>query len=183
MPNQADAELLASICHGDLRALGILFDRHEPAVKRLIGRMGVAAHEIDDLVQLTFLDVARAAPRFDPALPVRSWLFGLAIMVVRRHRRSIARFATRVAKWATEPPPRGPTLPDDALDTRRRADQAARALARLSRKKQEVFVMVVLEGMRGEEAAEALGIPVATVWTRLHHARRELRGHLKESRS
>jgi RNA polymerase sigma-70 factor (ECF subfamily) len=44
-------------------------------------------------------------------------------------------------------------------------------------------VMVVLEGITGEDAARALGVPVGTVWTRLHHARVELRRALaKESR-
>ena len=38
--------------------------------------------------------------------------------------------------------------------------------------------MVVLEDMPCEEVAALLGIPVATVWTRLHHARKELRDHL-----
>ena len=46
-----------------------------------------------------------------------------------------------------------------------------------------VFVMIVIEGAPGEEVAAALGLPLATVWTRLHHARRELREHLKESES
>jgi RNA polymerase sigma-70 factor (ECF subfamily) len=56
--------------------------------------------------------------------------------------------------------------------------RAQRALSRLSAKKREVFVLVALEGMSGAEVANALHIPVATVWTRLHHARLELRAAL-----
>jgi RNA polymerase sigma-70 factor (ECF subfamily) len=175
-----DGELVERIADGDLRALGILFDRHETEVKRFVSRLGVAPHEVDDLVQLTFLDVARASARFVHGSAVRSWLFGLTLMVVRRHRHSLSRISARLAKWSSEPPPLAPAPADELLDMRRRAEQAARALARLSHKKREVFVMVVLEGMPGEEAARSLAIPVATVWTRLHHARRELRQMLKE---
>jgi RNA polymerase sigma-70 factor (ECF subfamily) len=54
------------------------------------------------------------------------------------------------------------------------------ALARLSPKKRAAFVLVELEGLRPEEAARALEIPVATVRTRLFHARSELRRALAE---
>jgi RNA polymerase sigma-70 factor (ECF subfamily) len=56
-----------------------------------------------------------------------------------------------------------------------------RALFELSPKKREVFVLVALEGLSGEEVATTLGIPVNTVWTRLHHARSELRHALEEA--
>ena len=50
-----------------------------------------------------------------------------------------------------------------------------RAIAALSPQKREVLLLVEVEELTCEEAASALGIPVGTVWTRLHHARRELR--------
>jgi RNA polymerase sigma-70 factor (ECF subfamily) len=49
------------------------------------------------------------------------------------------------------------------------------ALAKLTEEKRLVFLMVEREGLSGEEVARALEIPVNTVWTRLHHARNELR--------
>jgi RNA polymerase sigma-70 factor (ECF subfamily) len=62
------------------------------------------------------------------------------------------------------------------------ADDAARvtrALSRLTAEKRLVVLMIEREGMTGEEVAGALGIPLGTVWTRLHHARAELRRSLK----
>jgi RNA polymerase sigma factor (sigma-70 family) len=178
---KSDAELVRSLVGGDLRALGLLFDRFEPDIKRLIARMDVSVADVDDLVQLTFLDAARSAANYDDRWPVRSWMFGIALMVVRRHRRSVAQIAARVGRWAKESdsiaPPAGP---QDLAENRELAVVADKALCQLTAKKREVFVMVVLEGMAGEEVAKALGIPVATVWTRLHHARRELRTILEE---
>lgn len=179
-PDASDPELLSRIAAGDIGAVGTLFDRYEPDIKRYIGRLGVGAGDADDLVQLTFLDVGRAAASFDGRSSARSWLFGLSTMVVRRHRRSVARVAAGLGKWAREPRPMEPPTARDQLELHQEAERARRALERLSSKKREVFVMFVLENASGEDVARALGIPVATVWTRLHHARRELRQDLEE---
>jgi DNA-directed RNA polymerase specialized sigma24 family protein len=62
---ESDAELVVAVAAGDLRALGELFDRHEPALRRYLGRMGIPRADVDDLVQATFLEITRAAPSFD----------------------------------------------------------------------------------------------------------------------
>jgi RNA polymerase sigma-70 factor (ECF subfamily) len=174
-----DPELIAKIASGDLGGLGVLFDRYEPDVKRFIGRLGALPAEVDDLVQLTFLDVVRAAASFDGRSSARGWLFGLAAIVVRRHRRSLGRIAAGLVTWARQPRAEEPT-PGQSFELHEAATRAAKAFEHLSAKKREVFLMVVLEGCSGEETARVLGIPVATVWTRLHHARRELRAYLEE---
>lgn len=176
----ADGELIASIASGNLQALGELFDRYEPEVKRFIGRLGVSAADADDLVQATFLDVLHAASRFQPDLSVKSWLLGLAAMIVRRHRRTLSRAAARLIAWAKAPAPELPRTPAAALEMDRELHRFHVAFERLSPKKREVFALLVLEGLSGEEAANALGIPVNTVWTRLHHARRDLRAELEK---
>jgi RNA polymerase sigma-70 factor (ECF subfamily) len=70
--------------------------------------------------------------------------------------------------------------PERETAARELAARAQVALAAMSHRKREAFVLVALEGLSGEEAATLLDIPVATVWTRLHHARRELRSALSE---
>ena len=177
-PRASDADLLARIAEGDVAALGPLFDRHIESVRRVIARLGVAASELDDVAQGTFLDVLDVARAYDGRPSARPWLVGLAVVRVRRHRRSIVRLAARLAAWAREPRPAVET-PDLSAETLEEARRAQRALERLSQKKREVFVLVALEELPGNEVASALGIPVATVWTRLHHARRELRAALE----
>jgi RNA polymerase sigma-70 factor (ECF subfamily) len=46
-------------------------------------------------------------------------------------------------------------------------------LERMSPKKREVFALFELEGLSGDEISERIGVPVNTVWTRLHHARKD----------
>ncbi len=175
----SDAQLLEAVAHGDLEALGVIFDRYEPHVRRYLGRLGITPEDVDDLVQATFLEVVRAAKRFDPERATKSWLFGIATMMVRRHRRSMSRTVARLAKWASQPHHRTPETPAESFESHETGRRFERAFDELSSKKREVFTLVVVEGLSGEEAAQALGIPVNTVWTRLHHARRELRAALE----
>jgi RNA polymerase sigma-70 factor (ECF subfamily) len=175
---KTDGELVAAIAGGDLDALGELFDRHHAAVRRLAVRLGASEADADDLVQATFLEVVRAANGYDREHSVRTWLLGVTAMMMRRHRRSLARLAARLTTWASLPTSDGPATPDATFESEQAARRFDRAFRALSDKKREAFALVVLEGLSGEDAAAALGVPVNTIWTRLHHARRELKAAL-----
>lgn len=177
----SDRALLERIRNGDMGALGVLFDRHERDVRRVLSRLCVATEDVDDLVQHTFLDAMRSAGHYDGRESAKPWLCGIAVMIVRRHRRSVGRMLKNLAAWALEAPEaQGAETPELALERHQMAHRAKQALKGLSEKKREVFVLVTMEGLSGEEVASALGIPVATVWTRLHHARLDLRKALAE---
>lgn len=169
-----DDALVASIRGGNLSGLGVLFDRHGEDVHRLLGRLGIDARDADDLVQQTFLDVIDASARFHAGSPVRPWLYGIAVMAVRRHRRSVGRMFARLRTWTAARVEQEVATPAEEFDRREDARRGQRALAMLSTKKRDAFVLVALEEMSGEEAAKILEVPIATVWTRVHHARREL---------
>lgn len=177
-----DAEVLARVAAGEVSALGTLYDRYCHDVRRVLARIGVAPGDLDDLVQECFLEVVRSARNYDGRANAKPWLAGLAVNLARRHRRSLGVFLRNLSSFAREPSTPS-SSPEEHLSDARAGRDAMRALDALSTKKREVFALVVLEGMPGEEAARALGIPVATVWTRLHHARRELRAALEAEES
>jgi len=177
----ADAELVARVARGDLEALGALFERYEPSIRSYLVRLGVVQGDVDDLVQGTFLEVVRAAERYDADHPVKTWLLGIATMMVRRHRRSAARLAARLVAWsglAEHAAPSAQATPSELIEHDEAARRLSAALNRLAPAKRAAFVLVTLEGLSGEAAARVLGVPVKTVWTRLHYARRELRAAL-----
>lgn len=178
-PIISDAELLRRIGVGDLAALGDVFDRYADDVRRFIERLGVARADSDDLTQTVFLELPRLARTYD-GRPVRPWLFGIATIAVRRHRRSVRRWIANFAGKVFERRRFEPRTPEDELREQQGDARFRAALDALSDKKRAVLVLVVMEGMSGDEAAQTLGIPTATVWTRLHHARRELRHALEE---
>ena len=175
-----DGELLRRVADGDLASLGTLYDVHGAHVRRFIGRMGVVPGDLDDLVQTTFLMALSASGHFDGRAYARAWLLGLAANAIRRHRRSLRRIMDRLVKLSHEPTPRTASSAEQAFSVHQTAARAKEAIGRLSQKKREVFLLVAVEGVSGEQAAAALHIPVATVWTRLHHARRDLRRLLGE---
>ncbi len=172
---EPDSALIARVAKGQLDALGQLYDRHEEAIHRCVSRLGVSRADADDILQSVFLQVVRSAARFEPEASARNWLFGIAVMLVRRERRSMLRRAARLLSFAQTKLEQAPAHPEEQYRSDRARARFELAFRRLSPKRKEAFVLVVLEGLSGEQAASALGIPINTLWTRLHHARAELR--------
>lgn len=165
----SDSVLLDRVAHGDLGGLGSLYDRHAPALLAFLHR-AAGGGEAEDLLQSTFLRAMDAAGRFEKtAASARPWLFGIAVRLLAERRRSLRRLGSVVAQLlAQQPRPAELSRPGEAADLNR-------ALARLSEPKRVVLLLCEVEGFTAPESAVILGIPVGTVWTRLHHARRELR--------
>ena len=152
-----DAELVARVRSGDVSALGVLYDRYSQDVRRVIVRLGVGAADVDDVLQETFLDVVRGAKNYDGRPVAKPWLIGLALNWVRRRRRSARILLRYVTAWADEPPAARRSPEDEAVDALGAA-RAREALEGLSAKKRDVFVLVVLEGLPGEEVARLFNV-------------------------
>jgi len=169
----ADALAMARLAQGDIDALGELYDRHQGAIRRLAVRMTGSADDGDDIVHATFLAAMTTAGAFDPTRSCRAWLLGIAARLIQRQRSKGARWARLLGAFRPAEPAWAAD-PERAVGTRQDLGRVEQALLGLSDAKRLVLIMSELEGLKGEEIARALGIPVATVWTRLHHARREL---------
>jgi len=177
-PARSDAELLARVAAGELGALGALYDRHCDAMRGFVARATCGHADVDDLVHDAFLTAARIAARFDGRASARPWLIGIAARLVQRRARGIGRMPRLLARLAwTRPQAADPTA---ALEARSALGVIAPAVARMTQDKRIVLIMAELEGMTGPEIAEALEIPIGTVWTRLHHARRDVMRALDE---
>jgi len=165
-----DAELMRQLEAGQVGALGELYDRYRAPLRSFIARATGDAHDVDDLVHATFLAAAKSAQRYDGRASCRPWLIGIAAQLLRRRRRAVGRFATVLAALQGTLQPASDPRP--ALQAR---SDVERALAALSEPKRITLLMAEVEGLSCDEIARALEIPVGTVWTRLHAARRELR--------
>lgn len=175
----ADADLLAAIARDDLGALGEIYDRHHQAVRRVIQRVLCDSAEVDDLVHTTFLKLPKLASAFHGDASARAWLCGIGVRVALRHRRSVGRLLRVLDVFSRTATTSSPTAPDAALAASEELRIFDRALAKLAEKKRATFVLIEIEGMSAEDAASALEIPVATVRTRLFHAKAELREAMK----
>lgn len=148
-------------------ALRQLYTEHYEFVWRSARRLGTPAANVDDVVQDVFIVAARRMAAFEGRSSWRTWLFGIAVHTVQAHRRAEFRHRrkTRLRRVA---PPQPSTAQQDAITT------LDRLLERLDDDKRTVFILAELEEMTAPEIAEALGIKVNTVYSRLRLARAHL---------
>jgi RNA polymerase sigma-70 factor, ECF subfamily len=154
-----------------------LWDDHAQRIYRFCFRR-TADHELaEDLTSIVFLEAWRS--RGKAALPAGSelpWLYGVAANVLRKQWRTQRRHRAALARL---PRPRDEgDLAEDAVDRLADRELAGRALKRLRTLppiEQDVLSLCAWEELTPKEAAAALGIPEATVRTRLHRARKRLR--------
>lgn len=171
----SDGALIERMATGDRDALGAFFDRHHRALFGFLSRAtGAGDSEIEDLVQMAFLQAFRSAPRFRAAASPRTWLFAIGGNVAKMHRRATERRLRALARLADEPEPRGIEL-DTRLADRRKVARVAAALDELPHDLRVAYVMCVIEEVGVEEAARALGVARGTIWRRIHEARGALR--------
>jgi RNA polymerase sigma factor (sigma-70 family) len=152
---------------------GWLFDSHAAALRHyLVRRVGEAA--ADDLVSETFLVALNQRHRYDPArAAVRSWLYGIATNLMRRHVRDEVRELK--AHSAEVPVVSHAGRVAERVDAETKARQLADALAALSPGDRDVLLLTAWAGLDTTEVAEALDIPVGTVRSRMHRVRKQLR--------
>jgi len=140
--------------------------------------------DAEDLVQDTLVRAYKAIDRFDGRFP-RAWLLTILrnthINRNRRRRPELLRDPdTQLERLAQSPESDEATRPDRFVDLEFDADLEA-ALASLSEPFAEVIELVDVDGLAYAEAAEVLGVPIGTVMSRLHRARKKVRGQLRRS--
>jgi RNA polymerase sigma factor (sigma-70 family) len=160
----------------DPAQFGVLFDKYAPLIYRYIVRR-VGRPGTDDLVAETFVAAFDGRHRYDPARSdARPWLYGIATNIIGRHRRDELR-QLRISQ-AIDARAIVPGHADRvALDTTAQSlrGDLTIALAGLAEGDRDVLVLVAWEDLTYEEVSYALAIPVGTVRSRLHRARRQLR--------
>ncbi|UUU23722.1 RNA polymerase sigma factor [Streptomyces sp. DSM 40750] len=163
---------------GDPSAFAELFDTYARAVYNHAFRLAADWSTAEDVMAATFMEAWRLRDRVDPeGGSLRPWLLGIATNTARNQFRSNRRYraAAEAAAAAELSVPDHAEEVADRLDGRQRLATALTALAALRRPEREVIALCLGEGLDYEAAAEALGIPVGTVASRLSRARKKLR--------
>lgn len=150
-----------------------LFRMHADFVWRVLQRLGVAPSDLEDLLQEVFVVAHKRAASFDGSSRATTWLYGIALRVTAGYRRR----ARARREDLREPPPEVAAADNPEEDVARGEARAtlARILDRVDLDKRAVLVMFELEALSTEQIASELGIPVGTVHSRLHHARKQFR--------
>lgn len=174
-PDTGDAVLIERSLR-EPEAFAFLYDRHAAHIHRYVTRR-LGSDVAVDVVADTFLDAFRHRARYrldrDDARP---WLYGIAANLIGKHRRSETRMLHAFARTGADPVAQ--TYADrveDRVSAAAVRRPIAKALADLTPKYREVLLLVAWADLSYEETAEALGISIGTVRSRLHRARAKVR--------
>lgn len=155
-----------------LQPIGVetLFREQARFVASFLRHMGTSESDLDDLVQEVFVLAHRKGGYLPGAASPRTWLASLAIRVVLARRR---------ARTRRPPPVEVPENladetqgPADLLESRRSLERVQAALEHLSLEHRAAFILFEIEGETCESIAAMWDVPVGTVYSRLHHARK-----------
>ncbi len=125
--------------------------------------------EAEDAVQEVFVAAHDGLPRFRGDSRLSTWIYRIAIRVASQHR---ARMGRRRAEQLSVEPASSPD--PDPVESRELREGLLEAMSALSIEQRVVLTLFSLEGLEHAEIARVLGVPIGTVWSRLHSARKRL---------
>ena len=172
----SDEVLIGRIANGDRLAMQVLFARHHVRVFRFVLRLVRNEATAEDLISEVFLDVWRQAGKFEGRSAVSTWLLSIArfkaLSVLRRKPEAELDERRRAIEDTSD-------TPDVVLEKKEKADIIRKCLGGLSAEHREIVDLVYYHEKSVEEVAEIVGIPEATVKTRMFYARKKLAELLK----
>jgi RNA polymerase sigma factor (sigma-70 family) len=166
-----------------------LVREHQAMVFRTLLRLTGSREQLDDLAQDVFLRLYRALPSFRGEALVTTYLYRIAVNVAqdewkrrRRDKQSLVSISDEASGWEErlEHPGRNA---EELLEEREFAELVDGQLQRLSQVERAVLVLYHQEERTYEQIALALGLPIGTVRTHLHRARKKLREGIDAAQS
>ncbi len=175
----SDDALIGLIADGDKRAMQVLYARHNVRVYRFILRFTNNPSMAEDLVSEVFLDVWRQAESFESKSQVSTWLLAIArykaLSALRR--RTDEHLDDKMAATIEDTADN----PETVVGTKDRNIIIQKCLKALSPAHREVLDLVYYHEKSVEEVARIVGVPAATVKTRMFYARSKMADLLKQA--
>ncbi len=177
--DSSDEMLISLIADGDKRAMQVLYARHNVKVYRFILRLTGNQSLAEDLVSEVFLDVWRQAEGFESKSQVSTWLLAIArykaLSALRR--RTDEHLDDQMAATIEDTADN----PETVVGTKDRNTIVQKCLTQLSPAHREVIDLVYYHEKSVDEVARIVGVPPATVKTRMFYARNKMADLLKQA--
>lgn len=174
-----DHRLIAECLRGETAAFGELVRRHQDRLFNTVYRLVDNHEDAYDVVQDAFLNAYQSLESFKGDAQFFTWLYRIAMNTAisfRRKKRAMVRIDTTGSDPSIEPlDPSEDARPGHSLEQAEQEQRVRLALQRVSPEHRAVLVLKDMEGQKYEDMAEALGVPIGTIRSRLHRARLELR--------
>lgn len=170
----SEVSLAARVATGDTDALRAMYEAHHEALRAFARRVLGDAAEAEDVVHDVFLTARDATRGFEGRSSLRTFLMSIVVNHVRHRRRASARRIGALEKLHAEPRDRVASA-EEVGEQRRLAGRMQALLDALPIDQRVAVVLCVVEERTSVEAAEIVGVPEATIRTRVFHARRKMR--------
>jgi RNA polymerase sigma-70 factor, ECF subfamily len=180
MSGLSEQQLIERCRHGDDEAFRELVDQQKRLVFALIGRSVPNPARVEELAQEVFLRIHRGLPYFRGESKISTWIFRIVANVITEERKPGLNVISLDEPWpGTNAPALDPGAIDRAYGDLELRDRLEKAIERLPTSYQILVNGHYLEGLRYEDLASALNLPMGTVKTHLHRAKRLLRHWLE----
>jgi RNA polymerase sigma-70 factor (ECF subfamily) len=175
----SDAECVRRLQRGDTEAFTPLVQRYQRTIFNLAYRMLGDYDDAAEVSQEAFLSAYRSIGSFRGDASFSTWLYRIAVNHANTRRKSAALWQQRTAPIESiEPPSDGDADPANAVERKELRRQVQAALNELTSEDAAIILLRDLQDVPYEEVAQVLGIPIGTVKSRLHRARRALKARL-----
>ena len=174
----AEHELVERCRQGDETAFRELVDLYKGLVFGLITRSITNRARSEELAQDVFLKVHKGLPYFRGEAKLSTWIYRIVVNVLSQERPELA--SVSLDDDDDDRPKREPAADDRSFGDLVMKDRLQKAIERLPIQYQVLVNGHYMKGMRYEDLAAALDLPMGTVKTHLHRAKRQLR-HLLET--
>ncbi|WP_369018126.1 RNA polymerase sigma factor [Thermatribacter velox] len=184
-----DREIIQEVLQGNTELFRLLVQKYERAVFNYVFRMVRQREEAEDLTQETFVKAFCALRKYDSSYEFSTWIFRIALNVCRdffrRRKFAFLSLSQPVGEEGEEELEQlveqsAFSDPDGVVLDKEMVLEMEKAIARLPLKLREVIVLRHIENLSYEEIAKITGLPLGTVKTYLHRARKKLKEWLQE---
>ena len=184
---EIDQQLVERAQKGDKRAFGLLVDKYQRKLARLLSRFVRDSAEVEDVTQEAFIKAYRALPNFRGDSAFYTWLYRIGINTAKNHLMAAGRRAptsTSVDSEEAEGLDEGEQLrdintPESLLLSREIGDTENAAMLALPEDLRTAIQLREMEGMSYEDIAQIMNCPIGTVRSRIFRAREAIAERLK----
>jgi RNA polymerase sigma-70 factor (ECF subfamily) len=180
--NHDDRRLIADVIAGNSAAFGELVARYQDRLFNVAYRVLDNTEDAADVVQEVFVNAYQSLRAFKGDSELFTWLYRIAFNTAisfKRRRRRVMRIDGTSDDGGLDPEDRSlDTAPEAQLERTEDERVLAEAMAKLSPEHRTVLVLKDIDGLKYEDIAEVMGVPIGTVRSRLHRARLELKSLL-----
>jgi RNA polymerase sigma-70 factor (ECF subfamily) len=187
-----DRVLVERARRGDGKSYQSLFDKYAPRVRRLVSRHVSDPDEVAEVTQEAFIRAFRALPQFKGESRFFTWLYRIALNTARN---SLARMR-RIRRVEIENVPLDDAdsgsqfreeplhdeTPESLLATRQVADAVQAAVSALPEDLRAALLLREVEGLKYDQIARELDVPIGTVRSRIFRAREAIATRLQDVR-